>query len=83
LLTLILILLGLANALFVVLMLSLSMELVPAGKSGLFSVLVGVGGASGSLIGPLIASQQWGFTGVFVIAGMIFFAAYVVFKWFF
>ena len=83
LLTLILILLGLVNALFVVLMLSLSMELVPAGKSGLFSVLVGVGGASGSLIGPLIASQQWGFTGVFLVAGMIFFAAYVVFKWFF
>ena len=83
LLTLILVLLGVVNAFFVVLMLSISMELIPAGKAGLFNVLVGVGGACGSLIGPLIASQQWGFAGVFVVAGAIFLGAYVVLKWFF
>jgi MFS family permease len=83
LLTLILVLLGVANAFFVVLMLSISMELMPAGKAGLFNVLVGVGGACGSLTGPLIASQQWGFAGVFVVAGAIFLAAYVFLKWFF
>lgn len=83
LLTLILVLLGAVNAFFVVLMLSISMELIPAGKAGLFNVLVGVGGACGSLVGPLIASQQWGFAGMFVVVGAIFLAAYVVLRLFF
>ncbi len=83
LLTSVLILLGFANAFFVVLTISLSMELIPAGKAGLFNVLIGAGGASGSLIGPLIASQTWSFSGVFVAAGAIFLAAYVIFRLFF
>ena len=77
--TTILILLGFANAVFLVHALSLSMELIPAGKAGLFNVLIGIGGACGSFVGPFIA-QNFGFLYVFIVACLIFFAAYVAFK---
>jgi MFS family permease len=77
--TAILMMLGFAYALFLVYTLSLSMELVPAGKSGLFNVLIGVGGACGSFAGPVIA-QSYGFVPVFVTAGVIFFVAYATFR---
>lgn len=77
--TTILILMGFAYAFFLVYTLSLSMELVPAGKAGLFNVLLGIGGAGGSFIGPFLA-QTFEFTYVFLTAGIIFFAAYVAFK---
>jgi len=75
----ILTLMGLAYAYFLVYTLSLSMELIPTGKAGLFNVLLGIGGASGSFIGPFLA-QALGFIYVFVIAGVIFFLAYIAFK---
>ncbi len=77
--TAILIVLGFLNAMFLVATLSLSMELIPAGKAGLFNVLIGVGGALGSLIGPSLA-QSLGFSYVFMVAGIIFLAALVFFK---
>jgi hypothetical protein len=61
-------------------MLSLSMELIPSGKAGLFNVLIGIGGACGSFIGPFIAAQAIGFAGVFMVAGTIFFVAYLTLK---
>jgi len=75
----ILILMGFAYAFFLVFTLSLSMELIPAGKAGLFNVLVGIGSACGSFIGPFLA-QTHGFMSVFLIAGIIFFLAYIAFK---
>jgi MFS family permease len=80
--TAILILLGFANALFLVYVLSLSMELIPAGKAGLFNVLIGLGGACGSFIGPFIAQTfgTLGFTYVFITAGVIFFISYLAFR---
>ena len=75
----ILILMGFAYALFLVYTLSLSMEFIPAGKAGLFNVLLGIGGASGSFIGPFLA-QTFGFTCVFLTAGIIFFLAYIAFR---
>jgi predicted MFS family arabinose efflux permease len=75
----ILILMGFAYALYYVFTLSLSMELIPAGRTGLFDVLVGVGGACGSFIGPFLA-QMFGFLPQFLIAGAVFVVAYVVFK---
>ncbi len=77
--TAVLIVFGLLNALFLVNTLSLSMEVIPAGKSGLFNVLIGVGGAGGSFLGPLIA-QSFGFLTVFIVAGVVFLLAYVAFK---
>lgn len=75
----ILTLMGFVYALFLVLMLSLSMELIPTGKAGLFNALVGIGGACGSFIGPFFA-QTLGFTYVFLTAGIILFLAYVALK---
>lgn len=75
--TVVLIIMGFLFAVFIVRVLSLSMELIPPGKAGLINVLTGVGGAIGSLIGPLIATV--GFLSVFVGAGAIFFAAFVFF----
>ncbi len=77
--TLVLILMGFAYALFLVFTLSLSMELMPHGKTGLFNVLVGLGGACGSFIGPFLA-ETFGFTYVFLITGLIFFLAFIAFK---
>jgi MFS family permease len=77
--TAILMLMSFAYSLFLVHMLSLSMELMPAGKTGVFSVLVGIGGAFGSFIGPFIA-QTYGFMFVFVMAGIIFVSACVLFR---
>jgi MFS family permease len=79
--TTILVLLGFANAMFVVYTLSLSMELIPAGKAGMYNALIGVGGAFGSFIGPFIA-QTFSFLHVFIVAGVIFFSAYVAFRFF-
>lgn len=77
--TTILILMAFAYSMFLIYTLSLSMELLPAGKAGLFNVLVGIGGACGSLVGPFIA-QAFGFFYVFMAAGVAFFLAYVAFK---
>jgi len=74
-----LILMGFAYAFFLVYTLSLSMELIPTGKAGLFNVLVGLGQAGGAFIGPFLA-QILGFTYAFLISGIIFFLAYVAFK---
>ena len=75
----ILVFLGFAYALYYILMLSLSMELIPAGRSGLFDVLVGLGGATGSFLGPFLA-QMLGYLPLFAIAGAIFLVAFVVLK---
>jgi MFS family permease len=77
--TTVLIVLGFLNAMFMVNTLSLSMETIPAGKAGLFNVLIGVGGAGGSFLGPLIA-QYFGFSTVFLISGVVFLMAYIAFK---
>jgi len=75
----ILMLMSFAYAMFLIYTLSLSMELIPAGKAGLFNVLIGIGGACGSFIGPFIA-QTFGFFYVFILAGVIFSSAYIAFK---
>lgn len=77
--SLILILLGFTHALFFVYTLSISMELMPEGKAGLFNILVNIGGACGSFVGPYIA-QILGFIYVFFITSVVFFLAYIAFK---
>ena len=79
----VLIILGLLNALFLVSVLSLSMEVIPAGKAGLFNVLIGIGAAAGSFVGPLIAQTfgyPFGFLDAFMVSGVMFILAYVAFK---
>ncbi|MEM3553539.1 MAG: MFS transporter [Candidatus Bathyarchaeia archaeon] len=77
--TLILTLMGFVYALYHVSVLSLSMELIPAGKAGVFDVLVSVGGAIGAFTGPFVA-QTLGFTYAFLFAGAAFLLAYASFK---
>jgi hypothetical protein len=77
--TVILVLLGFTYAFYLVNVLSLSMELIPRGKAGLFDVLVGIGGASGSFIGPFIA-QTCNFAFVFLTSGILFLLSYVAFR---
>jgi hypothetical protein len=75
----ILVLMGFAYASYYILMISLSMELIPAGRSGLFDVLVGLGGATGSFFGPYLASVL-GYLTLFLVAGTVFLIAYLVLK---
>lgn len=73
----ILVALGFASAIYFILMLALSMELMPPGKSAVFDVLVGLGAASGSFLGPYFA-QMFGYIPTFLIAGGLFFLAFVI-----
>ena len=75
----VLILMGFVYSFFLVFTLSLSMEVIPAGKAGLFNALVGIGSAFGNFVGPFLA-QTSGFISVFRTAGIIFFLAYIAFK---
>lgn len=70
---------GFAYALFLASTLSISMELLPEGKAGLFNVLVSLGAAVGCLLGPLIAAN-FGFLHVFVASSVIFLLSYLAFK---
>ncbi|MEM0488700.1 MAG: MFS transporter [Candidatus Bathyarchaeia archaeon] len=76
---LILALMGLTYALYHIYALSISMELIPAGKAGLFDSLVSLGSAIGAYLGPSTA-QIFGFTFTFVLSGIVFFSAYISFK---
>ena len=72
---------GFAYAFYHILTLSLSMELIPAGRAGLFDVLVSLGAAFGSFLGPLIA-HMLGFLLQFLVASAFFFLAYLILKFF-
>ena len=50
-----LIFIGFAYAMYYIMMLSLSMELIPEGKAGFFDGLVGLGAAIGAFLGPFLA----------------------------
>jgi len=75
----ILVFMGFAYAFYYILTLSLSMELIPAGRTGVFDALVGLGATVGSFLGPFLA-EMLGFLPQFLIASAIFFLAYVVLK---
>lgn len=70
---------GIAYGLFLISTLSLSMELIPEGKAGLFNALIGLGGALGCFLGTYIA-QSFGFQTLFIVASASFFLSYLAFK---
>ena len=41
---------------YYIMMISLSMEIIPQGKAGLFDGMVGLGAAIGAFLGPYLAS---------------------------
>ena len=73
----ILVALGFAYAVYYILTLALSMELVPQGKNAVFDVLVGLGAAAGSFLGPYLAGVS-GFVSTFLVAGGLFFLAFLI-----
>jgi MFS family permease len=75
----VLILLGFAFAIYYILMISVSMELIPAGKSGLFDGLVGLGTAFGSFLGPYLANT-YNYLPTYFIAAILFLIAFLSIK---
>jgi len=76
-----LIFIGFAYAMYYIMMLSLSMEIIPTGKAGLFDGLVGVGAAFGSFMGPFLA-ENLNYVPTFLVAAVIFLGAFVALKLF-
>jgi len=76
-----LIIMGMTYGFFLISILSLSMELIPEGKAGLFNALVGLGGASGCYIGSYMA-ENYGFPILFIIVSIGFFLSFIAFKTF-
>jgi len=76
---LVLVLLGVAFAIYYILMISVSMELIPAGKSGLFDGLVGLGTALGAFLGPYLAST-YNYLPTYFIAAILFVLAFLSIK---
>jgi len=74
-----LMLMGVAYGFFLISILSLSMELIPEGKAGLFNALIGLGGALGCFLGTYMA-QIYGFPTLFLIASLGFLLGYIAFK---
>jgi predicted MFS family arabinose efflux permease len=75
----ILVVLGFSYAMYYIMMLSLSMEIIPEGKAGLFDGTVGLGSAIGALAGPFIA-EYLSYDLVFFITGVLFLVAFAVIK---
>jgi MFS family permease len=76
---LLLILLGFAYAMYYIMMISISMELIPQGKSGFFDGLVGLGTAFGSFLGPYLA-ETYQYVPTFAVAAVLFLFAFVAIK---
>jgi len=76
-----LIFIGFAYAMYYIMMLSLSMEVIPQGKAGLFDGMVGLGAAIGAFLGPFLAFQL-NYVSMFVVTAVIFLVAYITLKLF-
>ena len=59
---------------YYIMMLSLSMEVIPAGKAGFFDGLVGLGAAIGAFLGPFLAFHL-NYIPMFIITAVIFLVA--------
>jgi len=70
---------GLIYAFYSVAVLSLSMEVIPQGKAGLFTALIGTGSAIGCISGALIA-ETFGFQYTFIASALLFLLSFIAFK---
>jgi len=83
---LLLICLGFVYAMYYIMMLSLSMEIIPEGKSGLFDGMVSLGAAVGAFTGPFLAHyfeylpQQFVYVPIFAITAVLFLFAFIALK---
>ena len=74
-----LVFLGFAYAMYYIMMISISMELIPQGKSGLFDGLAGLGAAAGSFLGPFLAGN-FNYLPTFLVAAVVFLFAFLTLK---
>ena len=70
---------GFAYAMYYIMMLSLSMEVIPQGKAGLFDGLVNLGAATGAFFGPFLAFHL-NYVPMFVVTAVVFLAAFLTLK---
>jgi MFS family permease len=76
-----LIFIGFTYAMYYIMMLSLSMEIIPIGKSGFFDGLVGLGSGLGAFLGPFLA-HSLNYLPAFLITAVIFLAVFLTLKLF-
>jgi MFS family permease len=76
---LILAFLGFSFAVYYILMISVSMELIPAGRTGLFDGLVGLGTAFGAFLGPYLANT-YNYIPTYFVAAFLFLLAFITIK---
>jgi predicted MFS family arabinose efflux permease len=77
--TVALMVMGVAYGFLLISTLSLSMELIPEGKAGMFNALTGLGGALGCFLGAYMA-ENYGFLMLFLVVSLGFFLGYIAFK---
>ena len=75
----ILVCLGFAYGMYYIMMISLSMEIIPQGKAGLFDGMVSLGAGIGAFMGPFLA-ENMNYIPTFLITAAIFLAAYAALK---
>jgi MFS family permease len=81
-----LICLGFVYAMYYIMMLSLSMEIIPQGKAGFFDGMVGLGGALGAFLGPFLVTKfsylqgQMSYIPIFIITAVLFLVAFIAIK---
>ena len=78
--------LGFAYAMYYIMMLSLSMEIIPEGKAGLFDGMVSLGAASGAFLGPFLVTRfsylpsVFSYVPIFIITAVLFLVAFFTLK---
>ncbi len=78
--------LGFVYAMYYIMMISLSMEVIPEGKAGLFDGMVSLGAAAGAFLGPFLAHyfaylpDQFVYVPIFTITAVLFLAAFLSIK---
>jgi len=77
---------GFAYAMYYIMMISLSMEVIPEGKAGLFDGMVSLGAAAGAFLGPFLAHyfaylpDQFVYVPIFIITAVLFLVAFLSLK---
>ena len=74
-----LIFIGFAYAMYYIMMIGLSMEVIPQGKAGLFDGMVSLGAAIGAFLGPFLAFHL-SYVSMFIVTAVLFLVAYVALK---
>ncbi len=76
-----LVFIGFAYAMYYIMMISLSMEVIPQGKAGLFDGMVSLGAAFGAFLGPYLAFHL-NYVPMFIITAVVFLVAFFALRLF-